>query len=152
MAKTERVNLRLTPEMKEKLQKEGIEYQYLDGQTSLKEREKQVEEFQRGERQIFLISLKAGGLGLNLTAANYVILLDPWWNPAIENQATDRAHRIGQKRAVTIIRMIAAQTIEEKILKLHEKKKELAEKMLEGTAESSSLTMDDILDLVSPYR
>ena len=138
--------------VKEKLQKEGIEYQYLDGQTSLKEREKQVEEFQRGERQIFLISLKAGGLGLNLTAANYVILLDPWWNPAIENQATDRAHRIGQKRAVTIIRMIAAQTIEEKILKLHEKKKELAEKMLEGTAESSSLTMDDILDLVSPYR
>lgn len=138
--------------VKEKLNKNGMEYQYLDGQTSLKEREKQVEEFQSGERQLFLISLKAGGLGLNLTAANYVILLDPWWNPAIENQATDRAHRFGQKRAVTIIRMIAAQTIEEKILQLHEKKKELAEKMLEGTAESSSLTMNDILDLVSPYR
>lgn len=134
------------------LDKMGMDYLYLDGQTSLSERESLVNRFQNGECQIFLISLKAGGLGLNLTAANYVILMDPWWNPAIENQATDRAHRLGQERAVTVIRLVAAQTIEEKIMKLHETKKDLADRMLEGTAESFRLSMDDILDLVSPYR
>lgn len=134
------------------LNKKKISYMYLDGQTSMKDRQRSVEEFQNGDCQVFLISLKAGGLGLNLTAANYVILMDPWWNPAIENQAADRAHRIGQKRSVTVIRMVSAQTIEEKILKLHEKKQDLADRMLEGTADSSSLSMDDILDLVSPYR
>ena len=134
------------------LEKAGMDYLYLDGQTSMKDRAKAVNTFQEGGPQVFLISLKAGGLGLNLTAANYVILMDPWWNPAIENQATDRAHRLGQKRSVTVIRMVSSQTIEEKILKLHEKKQGLADKMLEGTADSSSLTMDDILDLVSPYR
>ncbi|MCQ2272982.1 MAG: SNF2 family helicase [Bacteroidales bacterium] len=136
----------------DELNKMGIQHLYLDGQTSMKERERNVKEFQEGDCQVFLISLKAGGLGLNLTSANYVILMDPWWNPAIENQAADRAHRIGQKRSVTVIRMVSAQTIEEKILKLHEKKQDLADKMLEGTAETSSLSMDDILDLVSPYR
>ena len=134
------------------MDKQGMEYLYLDGQTSLSERESLVNRFQNGECQVFLISLKAGGLGLNLTAANYVILMDPWWNPAIENQATDRAHRLGQERAVTVIRLVSAQTIEEKILKLHETKKDLADRMLEGTADSSHLTMDEILDLVSPYR
>lgn len=134
------------------LEKKGMEYLYLDGQTPMKDRTRAVKTFQEGGQQIFLISLKAGGLGLNLTAANYVILMDPWWNPAIENQATDRAHRLGQKRSITVIRMVSSQTIEEKILKLHEKKQGLADKMLEGTADSSSLSMDDILDLVSPYR
>ena len=89
---------------------------------------------------------------MNLTAANYVILLDPWWNPAIENQAMDRAHRIGQKRNVTVIRLISHHTIEEKILRLHEKKQTLSDEMLDGTAYSGTLTMDDVLEMVSPFR
>ena len=99
-----------------------------------------------------LMSLKAGGLGLNLTAANYVILMDPWWNPSIEDQATDRAHRIGQERNVTVVRLVSANTIEEKILKLHEQKQDLSDRILEGTSGTASLTMDEILDMVSPYR
>jgi SNF2 family DNA or RNA helicase len=110
-----------------------------------------VEEFQNGQKRLFLSSLKAGGLGINLTQANYVILLDPWWNPAIENQATDRAHRIGQKRCVSVIRLISQQTIEEKILRLHEKKQAISDDMLDGTAESYKLSYDDILEMVAPY-
>jgi SNF2 family DNA or RNA helicase len=130
----------------------GLEYLYLDGQTEMDERQRLVDAFQACECQFFLISLKAGGLGLNLTAANYVILMDPWWNPSIEDQATDRAHRIGQERNVTVIRLVSANTIEEKILKLHEAKQSLSDKMLEGTSGSATLTMDEILDMVSPYR
>ena len=130
----------------------GFEYLYLDGQTPLDERQRLVDRFQDGESQFFLISLKAGGLGLNLTAANYVILMDPWWNPSIEDQATDRAHRLGQERNVTVIRLVSANTIEEKILKLHEQKQDLSNRMLEGTSGSAALSMDDILDMVSPYR
>ena len=130
----------------------GVEYLYLDGQTEMDERQRLVDSFQNGECQFFLISLKAGGLGLNLTAANYVILMDPWWNPSIEDQATDRAHRIGQERNVTVIRLISANTIEEKILKLHEAKQSLSDKILEGTSGSATLTMDEILDMISPYR
>lgn len=130
----------------------GFEYLYLDGQTPLQERQNLVDSFQTGDSQFFLISLKAGGLGLNLTAANYVILMDPWWNPSIEDQATDRAHRIGQERNVTVIRLVSANTIEEKILKLHDQKQDLSDKVLEGTSTSASLSMDDILDMVSPYR
>ena len=130
----------------------GFEYLYLDGQTPLDERQRLVNRFQDGESQFFLISLKAGGLGLNLTAANYVILMDPWWNPSIEDQATDRAHRLGQERSVTVIRLVSANTIEEKILKLHEQKQDLSNRMLEGTSGSAALSVDDILDMVSPYR
>ena len=130
----------------------GFDYLYLDGQTPLDERQRLVDSFQAGESQFFLISLKAGGLGLNLTAANYVILMDPWWNPSIEDQATDRAHRLGQERNVTVIRLVSANTIEEKILKLHEQKQDLSDKILEGTSGSAALTMDEILDMVSPYR
>ena len=130
----------------------GFEYLYLDGQTPLDERQRLVDRFQDGECQFFLISLKAGGLGLNLTAANYVILMDPWWNPSIEDQATDRAHRIGQERNVTVVRLVSANTIEEKILKLHEQKQDLSDRILEGTSGTASLTMDEILDMVSPYR
>ena len=111
-----------------------------------------VTKFQAGLCPIFLVSLKAGGLGLNLTAANYVIIADPWWNPAIEKQAEDRAHRMGQERAVTIIRLVAQHTIEEKILRLHETKKELSDAILEGTDRSHKLSMDDVLDMVSPFR
>lgn len=133
------------------LDKEGRTYAYLDGQTSMKNRRRIVEDFQNGKERLFLSSLKAGGLGINLTAANYVILTDPWWNPAIEDQAADRAHRIGQKRCVSVIRMICQNTIEEKILKLHEKKRELTEEILNGTAESYKLTYEDILDMVAPF-
>lgn len=129
-----------------------VDYLYLDGQTAMDERQRLVDEFQQGDCQFFLISLKAGGLGLNLTAANYVILMDPWWNPSIEDQATDRAHRIGQERNVTVIRLVSANTIEEKILKLHEDKQSLSDRILDGTSESAALTMDEILDMVSPYR
>ena len=130
----------------------GMDYLYLDGQTPMDERQRLVEEFQNGDCPFFLISLKAGGLGLNLTAANYVILMDPWWNPSIEDQATDRAHRIGQERNVTVIRLVSANTIEEKILKLHEMKQDISDRVLEGTGNSAGLTMDEILDMVSPYR
>ena len=139
-------------QVKAMLDRKGLRYLYLDGQTDLDERREVVEQFQNGDCPLFLASLKAGGLGLNLTAANYVILLDPWWNPAIESQAMDRAHRIGQMRTVTVIRLIARHTIEEKILRLHESKLQLCEDMLDGTAYSGKLTMDDVLEMVSPFR
>jgi SNF2 family DNA or RNA helicase len=117
----------------------------------LEKRQQIVNQFQEGKCRLFLSSLKAGGLGINLTAANYVILLDPWWNPAIENQAMDRAHRIGQKRVVSVIRLISSQTIEEKIMRLHETKQNLSDDILEGTAESYKLTYEDVMDMVAPF-
>ncbi|MFT6130890.1 MAG: SNF2 family DNA or RNA helicase [Neolewinella sp.] len=127
---------------------EGIEYQYLDGSTPGKKRDESVQAFQRGEGDVFLISLKAGGTGLTLTAADYVIHLDPWWNPAVEDQASDRAHRIGQQRPVTVLRFISENTIEEKIVQLHAKKRDLADSLLAGTEQSASLSADDLLDLI----
>ncbi len=113
--------------IKEQLQKEGIEYEYLDGSLSPKARKDAVSHFQEDERcRIFLISLKAGSLGLTLTEADYVYLIDPWWNPAVEQQAIDRTHRIGQDKKVFAYRMICKDTIEEKIMSLQEKKKALA--------------------------
>ncbi len=139
-------------QIKIEFDKAGLPYLYLDGQTEMEERREIVSSFQNGNCPIFLISLKAGGLGLNLTAANYVILMDPWWNPAIESQAMDRAHRIGQKRNVTVIRMISRHTIEEKILRLHETKQALSDEIMSETGQSGKLSMDDILELVSPFR
>ena len=124
----------------------GWTHLYLDGQTPASERGRLVDAFQRGEGDFFLISLKAGGTGLNLTAANYVILLDPWWNPAVENQAADRVHRIGQKNPVTVYRLIAADTVEERVLELHKEKKAIAEDVLED-ASASALTPDELLSL-----
>ncbi len=95
-----------------------------------------------------MIGLKAGGVGLNLTAADYVIHLDPWWNPAVEDQATDRAHRIGQQRPVTVYRFVAEKTVEEKILKLHEHKRDLADSLLAGTDMSGKMSADDLLALM----
>jgi Superfamily II DNA/RNA helicases, SNF2 family len=95
-----------------------------------------------------LISLKAGGVGLNLTAADYVIHMDPWWNPAVEDQASDRAHRMGQQRPVTIYRMIAKQTIEEKIVALHSHKRDLADSLLDGADISGKMSADDLLSLM----
>jgi SNF2 family DNA or RNA helicase len=130
------------------LDAQAICYQYLDGATPTKERQKRVNAFQNGEGELFLISLKAGGLGLNLTAADYVIHLDPWWNPAVEDQASDRAHRIGQTRPVTIYRLVAENTIEEKIIQLHSIKRDLAESLLEGSDAATKLSLDDIIALI----
>lgn len=127
----------------------GEKYLYLDGSVTMKQRERLVEEFQQGSCQLFVISLKAGGLGLNLTGANYVIHLDPWWNPAIEQQATDRAYRIGQQQNVTVYHLIAQHTIEEKILRLHQTKRDLADSLLEGTDMSHKLTGKDLLEILS---
>lgn len=135
--------------VRERLDAAHIEYLYLDGSTPLAERTRLVKAFQTGTQPLFLISLKAGGLGLNLTAADYVIHLDPWWNPAIEDQASDRAYRIGQQRPVTIYRLIAADTIEEKILRLHATKKTLADALLEGSDMAHAMGRDEILALLS---
>jgi len=126
----------------------GITYQYLDGSCSMSDREKSVKKFQAGEGDLFLISLKAGGLGLNLTAADFVIHLDPWWNPAVEDQASDRAHRIGQIRPVTIYRLVAENTIEEKIIHLHNTKRDLADTLLEGTDQSAKLSVAELVSLI----
>ncbi len=132
----------------EVLRSRNIAFQYLDGATSTPERARRVEAFQAGEGDLFLISLKAGGAGLNLTAADYVIHLDPWWNPAVEDQASDRAHRIGQSRPVTIYRLIVRDSIEEKILELHRSKRDLASDLLEGAEMSARLTDEDLLNLI----
>ncbi|PHR25197.1 MAG: helicase [Desulfotalea sp.] len=134
--------------IREYLDAKGIFYQYLDGSTTTKQRKIRVDAFQAGKGDLFLISLKAGGLGLNLTAADYVIHMDPWWNPAIEDQASDRAHRIGQTRPVTIYRLVCKNTIEEKIVRLHQEKRDLAGSLLEGTDISAKMTSEDLLDLI----
>lgn len=134
--------------VREALDKDHIPYLYLDGSCSMKEREKLVGEFRKGDIPLFLISLKAGGLGLNLPEANYVTHLDPWWNPAIEQQATDRAYRIGQKRNVTVYHFVAKNTIEEKIRRLHRLKRDLADSLLEGTDMANKLGIKEILELV----
>ena len=124
----------------------GWTYRYLDGSTPSAERAEAVDAFQRGEGDFFLISLKAGGVGLNLTAANFVLLLDPWWNPAVEDQAADRAHRIGQKLPVTVYRIVAADTVEERILDLHGDKRAVSEDLLES-AHGVPLTSERLLAL-----
>lgn len=126
-----------------------LPYLYLDGNLTVRQREQLVADFQKGKRPIFLISLKAGGVGLNLTAANYVIHLDPWWNPAIEQQATDRAYRIGQTKAVTVYHLISHHTIEEKILRLHESKRALSDSILETAEQAHRLSTQEILDMLS---
>ncbi len=135
--------------VEEYLKSKEISYQYLDGSTPPNVRQERIDEFQRGIGDVFLISLKAGGTGLNLTAADYVIHLDPWWNPAVEDQATDRVHRIGQQRPVTVYRLVTENTVEEKILKLHETKRDLADSLLDGTDTSGKLSADDLLALIS---
>jgi SNF2 family DNA or RNA helicase len=107
-----------------------------------------VAAFQAGEGTLFLISLKAGGFGLNLTAADYVIHLDPWWNPAVEAQATDRAHRIGQERPVTVYRLITKDTIEESIVQLHQNKQALADALLRGGSQAAQLSAGELVGLI----
>jgi len=133
------------------VEEKGISYQYFDGSTTQKERKKRVDAFQAGESDLFLISLKAGGLGLNLTAADYVIHMDPWWNPAVEDQASDRAHRIGQTRPVTVYRLVVKETIEEKIVALHQKKRDLADSLLGGADMSGKMSADELLRLIKEH-
>ena len=134
--------------IRQHLDEQNISYQYLDGSTSTKKRKQAVDAFQAGEGNVFLISLKAGGTGLNLTAADYVIHMDPWWNPAVEDQASDRAHRIGQQRPVIIYRLVTQNTIEEKIVDLHQQKRELANTLLEGTDVGRKMSTDELINLI----
>jgi SNF2 family DNA or RNA helicase len=128
---------------------QGMPYAYLDGKTG--NRGEIVDRFQDDpECNVFLISLKAGGVGLNLTAAGYVFLLDPWWNPAVEAQAIDRTHRIGQTQPVFAYRMIARDTVEEKLLDMQRAKRELAEAILDGEGQTlRDLTAEDLRLLLS---
>ncbi len=137
--------------IKNELNKRNIEFEYLDGKSTTIQREKSVENFQNNdELRVFLISLKAGGTGLNLTAADYVYIMDPWWNPAVENQAIDRCYRIGQDKKVFAYRMICKDTVEEKILNLQNKKKKIAGDIVQ-TDENIMKTLEanDIRDLFS---
>ncbi len=129
------------------LEEAGVSFTRLDGST--RDRGAVVEEFQsEGGPTAMLVSLKAGGTGLNLTAADHVFMLDPWWNPAVEDQAADRAHRIGQRRAVTVYRLVARDTVEERILSLQTKKRALAEAALDGADPAATLTRDDLFELL----
>jgi len=135
--------------IRELLDQKGVAYHYLDGATPVPERKKAMNAFQAGNGDLFLISLKAGGTGLNLTAADYVIHMDPWWNPAVEDQASDRAHRMGQKRPVTIYRLVAKDTIEDKIVDLHKHKRDLANSLLEGGEISGKMSVQDMMALLN---
>lgn len=144
--------------LRQGLDEAGLAWQYLDGATPAAERTRRVAAFQAGEGDVFLISLKAGGFGLNLTAADYVIIADPWWNPAAEDQAMGRAHRIGQQRPVTVYRLISAGTIEERILTLHHGKRALADGILEAGEDGgagfigTAAALPDIDELVGLLR
>ena len=128
---------------------EQISYYKLTGQTPKEQRIEMVEAFNRDEVSVFFISLKAGGTGLNLTSADIVIHFDPWWNLAAQNQATDRTHRIGQKNVVTVYKLIAKDTIEEKILKLQEMKQELADQVLGGeNMDNPTFSREELLELL----
>jgi SNF2 family DNA or RNA helicase len=129
----------------------GLPFFYLDGQTPAQERVEICHRFNQGERDFFLISLKAGGTGLNLTGADTVILYDIWWNPAVEDQAADRAHRIGQKNIVQVIKLVTRGTIEEKISELQDKKRNLIEEIIDSSTEkdTSLLTEEDIREILS---
>ncbi len=134
--------------IRQRLEREGISYFVLEGSTPKRPRAQMVERCTQGEGEVFLISLKAGGTGLNLTGADTVIHYDPWWNQAAQNQATDRAHRIGQRSAVQVYKLISKDTIEEKILDLQQRKQELADTVA-GTEEGIlALSGQELLELL----
>ncbi len=138
--------------IEKRLDEKKWNYSRLDGSYTLKKREVEIQKFKEGKNEIFLISLKAGGLGLNLTEASYIFLMDPWWNPAVESQAVDRAHRIGQEAVLTVYRPIIKNSVEEKVLALQAKKKELFDDLLDNksTGEfSGKITLDDFQMLLS---
>jgi superfamily II DNA or RNA helicase len=126
----------------------GIRYQYLVGSTPAAERSRRIAAFQAGEGELFLISLKAGGFGLNLTAADYVVITDPWWNPAAEDQAMGRAHRIGQLRPVTVYRLVTKGTVEERIVDLHHDKRALADGILSDSDTAALPSTEDLVALI----
>ena len=133
---------------RDRLDAESINHVYLDGRT--RNRPKRIEEFKTGTAPVFLISLKAGGFGLNLTEADYVFILDPWWNPAAEAQAVDRTHRIGQDKNVMVYRLVADETIEEKVVELQNRKRDLFDKVVdEGGELSAPLSAADIRELLA---
>jgi len=133
--------------VREHLEATGVRTAYMDGSTP--DRQKVIDAFRAGGADVFLISLKAGGFGLTLTEADYVFLLDPWWNPAAENQAVDRAHRIGQTRAVNVYRMVSADTIEEKVVALQQRKRDLFASVVDtGEFRSAAITAADIRGLL----
>jgi SNF2 family DNA or RNA helicase len=136
--------------LEQALNREGIRYLLLTGDS--KDRGQLCDDFQAGKAPVFLISLRAGGTGLNLTAADTVIHFDPWWNPALESQATDRAYRIGQKNPVFVYKLITEGTIEEKILMLQQKKRALFEGILEGTPQKLSFSEEELDDLLAPMK
>ena len=136
--------------VRETLDERHIDHLYLDGATT--DRQSIVDEFQsESGPRLFLISLKAGGLGLNLTQADYVFLLDPWWNPAAEAQAVDRAHRIGQDKHVLVYRLVASDTIEEKVMALKESKRALFDAVMDGGGPTSTaaLSAEDVRELLA---
>jgi SNF2 family DNA or RNA helicase len=133
--------------VRNRLDAEGTPYSYLDGRT--RDRQQVVDTFRSGAARVFLVSLKAGGTGLTLTEADYVFLLDPWWNPAVEAQAVDRTHRIGQDKPVNVYRLVAGDTIEDKVLALQDRKRELFSSVVDaGALTDGALTTDDIRALV----
>ena len=135
--------------LQERLAERGVEFYTITGSTSKEKRIQLVKEFNEGSTPVFLISLKAGGVGLNLTGADVVIHYDPWWNLAVQNQATDRAHRIGQTKKVTVYKLIVRRSIEEKIQKLQETKRSLAEQILDAdAADIGSMTREELLELL----
>ena len=136
--------------IKEKMKELGVDYEYFDGSSTVAERERAIQRFQNDDNcRVFLISLKAGGVGLNLTAADYVYIVDPWWNPAAENQAIDRSYRIGQTKNVIAVRMICSNTVEEKILTLQKKKNQLAQNLLTTDGKKlQGLSKQDLMDLL----
>ena len=135
--------------VREMLAADGVKLRYLDGSTPATVRQEEVDRFQQGDGDVFLISLKAGGTGLNLTAATYVIHLDPWWNPAVEDQASDRAHRIGQDRPVTVYKLVARGTVEEAIVALQGEKRALVDGVLGDAGKAASLPLDELVALLS---
>jgi superfamily II DNA or RNA helicase len=135
--------------IRDALEAEGFTCCWLDGSTPMKRRSAEVEAFQGGHGDVFLISLKAGGVGLNLTAATYVLHLDPWWNPAAEDQASDRAHRIGQRKPVTVYRLVSRDTVEAEIVAMHAHKRELAQALLTGAGSAAMPTTEELLGLMA---
>jgi SNF2 family DNA or RNA helicase len=134
--------------VRDRMHSMGLECRYLDGSTPRRVRDEEIAAFQSGQGDVFLISLRAGGMGINLTAADYVIHLDPWWNPAVEDQAADRAHRIGQDRPVTVYRLVTEGTVEEKIVQLHGEKRDLADSLLEGSDVSHKVDAEELMQLL----
>ena len=130
--------------IKEALEEAGIKTAYLDGST--RQRDQVVKEFSEGDAQAFLISLRAGGTGLTLTAADYVFVMDPWWNPAVEEQAIDRAHRIGQERPVNVYRLVAKGTIEEKVSQLQQRKRDLFTSVVKSSGSLTELASSLLMD------